>query len=110
MARGYKEVSSSQAGRRRVTPQEMPTASSLVTAMSTEELRLYSQVPAEINLEISDGLGTSTVGKADNTIYITREQFTVGLRFPVSSLVKHFLHFTRAPPTLYSGTSYTYTP
>ena len=47
MARGYEEVSSSQAGCRRGTPRETPTASSLVATMSTKELRLYSQVPAE---------------------------------------------------------------
>ena len=36
MARGYEEVSNSQVGRRRVTPRETPTASSLVVAMSIE--------------------------------------------------------------------------
>ena len=41
MARGYEEVSNSQARRRRVTPWETPAASSLVTAMSAEELGLY---------------------------------------------------------------------
>ena len=30
----------------------MPTASSLVVVMSAKELRLYSQVPAEISLEM----------------------------------------------------------
>ena len=39
MTRGYKEVSNSRARRRRVTPRETPTASSLVAAMSTAELR-----------------------------------------------------------------------
>ena len=42
MARGYEEVSSSQAGRRRGTHWEMPIASSLVAAMSIEEQRLYN--------------------------------------------------------------------
>ena len=41
MARGYEEVSTSQVRRRRGTPCETPTASSLVAAMSIEELRLY---------------------------------------------------------------------
>ena len=88
MARGYEEVSNSQVGRQRVTPWETPTASSLVAAMSTKELRLYSQVLAEICLVVSDDLTTSTVEEADNAIYFTREQFASGLRFPVSSLVK----------------------
>ena len=74
MERCSEEVSSSQAGRQRVTPQETHTASSLVASMSIEELRLYCQVPAEISLEMSNGLATSIVGEADNAIYFTREQ------------------------------------
>ena len=49
---------------------------------------------------MSDDPTTSTVGEADNAIYFTREQLVVELRFPVSSLVKQFLYFTRAPPAL----------
>ena len=96
MARGYEEVSRSQVGRRRVTPQEMPTANSLVVTMSVEEPRLYSQVPAEISLEMSDDPATSTVVEPNNVIYFTQEQFSVRLRFLIPSLVKQFLHFTRA--------------
>ena len=29
-----------------------------------------------------------------------REQFSAGLRIPILSLVKQFLHFTKAPPIL----------
>ena len=29
-----------------------------------------------------------------------REQFAIGFRFPILSLVKQFLYFTRAPPAL----------
>ena len=42
MVRGHKEVSTSQVGHRRGAPQDTPTISSLVAAMSAEELRLYS--------------------------------------------------------------------
>ena len=73
MARGYEEVSSNQAGRRRMTPRETPTASSLVVAIPVEELTLYSQVPIEISLEVSDCSATSIVGEAYNAIYFTRE-------------------------------------
>ena len=100
MARGHDEVLTSQARHRRGTPREAPTASNLVAAMSTEELRLYNQILVEINLETSDGATTSTFGEADNAVYFTREQFAAGLRLPVPSLVKQFLHFTWAPPTL----------
>ena len=40
------------------------------------------------------------MGAADNAVYFTRVQFAAGLCFPVPSLVKQFLHFTRAPPAL----------
>ena len=88
MARGYEVVSNSQAGRRRVTLRETPTASSLVDAMSAEKLRLYNQVPTEISLEILDDPATSTAGEADNAIYFTIKQFVGGLRFLVLPLVK----------------------
>ena len=78
----------------------MPTASSLVAAMSIEDLRSFNQVPVGISLELLDGAVVPTVGGADNVIYFTREQFANGFRFPISSLVKQFLHFTRAPLAL----------
>ena len=42
----------------------------------------------------------NTVGVEYNVVFFTREQLAVGLHFLVSSLVKQFLHFNRAPPTL----------
>ena len=83
-----------------MTLRETHTESSLVVAMSVEELRLYSQVLAEIIMEVLDGSTTSIVGEVDNAIYFTREQFATVLRFLFSSLVKQFLHFTRAPLAL----------
>ena len=49
---------------------------------------------------MSDGLVASTVEEADSAVYFTWEQFTVGLRFSVSSLVKQFLHVSQEPSTL----------
>ena len=83
-----------------MTPRETPTESSLVVAMFAEKLRLYNQVLAKIILEVLDGPTTSIVGRVDNAIYFIREPFTAVLRFLVSSLVKQFLHFTRAPLAL----------
>ena len=68
--------------------------------MSAEELRSFCQDPVDIGLELSDIATVSTVGGADNVFYFTPEQFAASLRLPISSLVKQFLHFTRAPPTL----------
>ena len=42
----------------RGTPWETPTASSLINAMSIEELRLYNQILAKISLETSNGVAT----------------------------------------------------
>ena len=58
------------------------------------------RVLADVSMELSDGAAISTIRGADNVVYFTREQFTTELRLPISSLVKQFLHLTRAPPAL----------
>ena len=40
----------------------------------------------------------STKKAADHAIYFSKEQFNVGLRFPLRSLFKEFIHFTQIPP------------
>ena len=80
--------------------QESPIASNLLSSMSMEELRSFCQVLDGICLELSDGSARSIVEQVDNVVYITKEQFATGLLFLVSSLVKQFLHVTRAPPAL----------
>ena len=100
MERGHEEVLTSQVRSRRGTPQETLIVRSLVATISTEELRLYTQIPIEISLKTSDGTATTTIGEADNVIYFTREQIVAGLYLLVPSLVKLFLHFTQAPPAL----------
>ena len=71
MARGHRETSTSQVGRKRGTPRETPTVSSLVVAMFVEDLRSFRQVPAAIRLEVSYGMATSTMGETDNVVYCT---------------------------------------
>ena len=100
MEKDHEEVSTSKAGRRRGTPREMPTASNLIAAMPTEELRLYIQISTEIGMETSNGETTTTVGEANNVVYFTQEHFVAELHLPISSLMKWFLHFTQAPPVL----------
>ena len=68
--------------------------------MSVEELKSFSQVPADIRLEVEEGTVSPTIGGANNAVYFTRKQFSIRLLFPIPSLVKQFLHFTRAPPAL----------
>ena len=100
MARGHEETSTSQVGRKRRTSRETPSVSSLVVATSVKEVKSFSQVPTDIRLEVVEGPIVLTIGGVDNVIYFTHEQFVAGLHFPIPSLVKQFLHFTRAPPTL----------
>ena len=100
MTRDQDETFTSQVGRKRGSNRESPTVSSFVASMSMEELRSFYRVLDDISLELSDIPTFSTVGEADNAVYITREQFATGLRFLISSLVKQFLHVTRAPHAL----------
>ena len=65
-----------------------------------EELRSYYQIHDNIDFELPDGQVESTISKEDGAVYFTREQLAVGLHFPVSSLVKQFLHFSGAPHAL----------
>ena len=65
-----------------------------------DELRAYCEIPDDIDVMLSDGPTRNTVGGDDNAVFFTREQLAAGLRFPVPTLVKKFLHFTRAPLAL----------
>ena len=60
-ARGQEETSTSQAGCKRGTPQEMLTTRSLVATMFVKELRSFKQVLVDISLELSDGAAALTI-------------------------------------------------
>ena len=98
MARGQEETYTSQAGRRWGLSRESPSASSIISSLSMDEVRSYCQIHDDIDFELSEGPTESTMGEEYNTVFFTREQLAVGLRFPVSSLVKQFLHFIGALP------------
>ena len=100
MERGQEEISTSQARSRRGPSQDTPSASSLISYLSMEELRSYYQIPNNIDFEFPDGPAESTIDEEDSVVYFTREQLTAGLRFPISSLVKQSLHFSEAPLAL----------
>ena len=68
MAIGHEEASTSQTGRKRGSPWETPSVSSVVPAMLVEKLRSFSQVLTIIRLEVSDDTTTLTIGGADNAI------------------------------------------
>ena len=88
MARGKEETSTSQARRRRGPCRDMPSTSNLISHLSIEELRSYCQIPNNIDFELPDAPAESTIDEEDSVVYFTREQLTVGLHFPISSLVK----------------------
>ena len=50
-------------------------------------------------VELIDGEVMTTEKSEGNAIFFTKEQFNAGLRFPLPSLFKEFLHFTQIPPT-----------
>ena len=97
---GQENTSTSQAGRRRGPSQDTPSASIIVSPLSMKELRSYCQIPNNNDFKFSDNPAEPTVDEEDSVVYFTREQLSIGLCFPISSLVKQFLHFSRAPPTL----------
>ena len=100
MTRGQEETFTSQVGRKRGPSRDAPSASSLISSLSMEELRSYCQIPNNIDFELSDYPTESIVNEEDSVVYFTREQLAAGLRFPISSLVKQFQHFSGAPPAL----------
>ena len=83
-------------GRLRVTP----SASSIISSLTMEELMAYCEVPDDIDLWLMERADESTLGGEHKGAFFTREHLAGGLRFPVPTIVKQFMHFTRAPPAL----------
>ena len=83
-------------GRLRATP----SASSIISFLTMEELIAYCEVLDSIDLRLMERTDESTLGGEHNDVFFTREHLAAGLLFPVPALVKQFLHFTRAPPVL----------
>ena len=100
MTRGEEETSICQAGCRRGPTRGARSASHIVSSLTMEELRTYCDIPDDIDLKLMDKEDESTLGREHNAVFFTREQLTTGLRFPVPTFVKGFLHFTKAPSAL----------
>ena len=69
-----------------------------VDKLSVKELCQRFCIPNGVLVELMDGEAVSTEKAEDNAIIFSNEQFKVGLRFPLPSLFKEFLHFTQNPP------------
>ena len=102
MVRGQEETSTS--GRPGGRPRAKPSASSVIASLMIEELKVYCEVPDNIELQLMERADDSTLGGEHNGVFFTREHLAVGLRFPVPTIVKQFLHFTREPPALIQPT------
>ena len=98
MVRGREETSTS--GRPRGRPRAKPFASNIIASLTMEELKVQCEVPDNIDLRLMERADESTLGGEHNGVFFTREHLAAGLRFPVSAIVKQFLHFTRAPLAL----------
>ena len=98
MERGREETSTS--GRPGGRPRAKPSASSVIASLTMEELKAYCEVPDDIDLRLMERADDSTLGGEHNGVFFTREHLAAGLCFPVPSIVKQFLHFTRAPLAL----------
>ena len=70
MARGQEETSTSQVGHKRGPGRDMPSASSIISSLSMEELRSYCHIPDNIDLELPDGLAESTIDKEDDAVLV----------------------------------------
>ena len=98
MVKGREETSTS--GHPGGRPRAKPSASNIIASMTMEELKVYYEVPSNIDLRLMEGADESTLNGEHNGVFFTREHLASGLRFPVLAIVKQFLHFTRAPPAL----------
>ena len=66
MARGQEETSTSQTGHRRGPNRDTPSASSISSSLSMEELRSYCQIPNNIDFELPDGLAEPTLDEEES--------------------------------------------
>ena len=98
MTRGQEETSTSGCLGRRL--RATPSASGIISSLTMEELKAYCELPYNIDLRLMERADESTLGGEHNGVFFTREHLAAGLRFPVSAIVKQFLHFTWAPQAL----------
>ena len=64
-------TSSSQEGCRRGPTRGTPSASSIISSLTMEELRAYCDVPNNINLKLTEEPDESTLGGEHNSMFFT---------------------------------------
>ena len=85
MARGREQTSTS--GHPGGRPRATPSASSVIASLTMEELKVYCEVPDNIDLRLMERADNSTLGGEHNGVFFTREHLAVGQRFPVPAIV-----------------------
>ena len=86
MARGREGTSTSgRPGRR---PRAMPSTSSVIASLTMEELKVYCEVPDNIDLWLMERADDSTLGGEHNGVFFTKKHLAAGLCFPVPTIVK----------------------
>lgn len=91
-------TSSSSSGQSGKVASEDVHAEKSVDKLNVREFRERFCIPNGVSVQLVDGEAVLTEKYEDNAIFFTKEQFNVGLRFPLPSLFKEFLHFTQIPP------------
>ena len=86
MVRGREETSTS--GRPGGRPPARPSARNVIASLTMEDLKVYCEVPDNIDLRLMDRADDSTLGWVHNGVFFTPEHLVAGLRFPVPAIVK----------------------
>ena len=73
-------------------------AEKTIDKLSVKEFCERFCIPNGVLVEFLDGEAVSAEKAEGNAISFAKEQFNAGLRFPLPSLFKEFLHFTQIPP------------
>lgn len=69
------------------------------------DFRERFRVPNDISICLMDSGPMPTKKESFSAITFNKEQFNVGLRFPLPSLFKQFLHFTKIPHFFFHSNS-----
>ncbi|RVW70354.1 hypothetical protein CK203_048717 [Vitis vinifera] len=98
MSANKEATSSSSSGQNEKDASRDVHAEKSVDKLNVREFRERFYIPNGVFVELMDGEVVMTEKSEDNVIFFTKEQFNAGLRFPLPSLFKEFLHFTQIPP------------
>ena len=90
-------ASSNAAGRSGKGGSRCPYSGKPTEVLNEREFHDHFCLPNGVSIQLVDGNPMSIEKVAHNAIYFTKKQFNAGLRFPLPSLFKKFLHYTQIP-------------